>query len=465
MNECIQPPELTPERLVELDVATPRYTSFPTADRFASIQADTYAEILAESVKPSDEEWTLYAHLPFCKSLCLYCGCNVKITRSDPMMNRYMAALLTEITQVAQLSDGTPRVSSIHLGGGTPNYFRVDVLGRLIEAFRRNFDVQPDAEIAIEADPRMATVASLPALAQVGFNRISFGIQDFDPIVQRAIRRVHTYEHAKQLRAAAAAAGFRSVNFDLIYGLPHQTVPSFRQTLRMVIQANPDRIALYGFAFVPWLKKHQEVLRPGLPDAETRWRLFELAYELLTEAGYVAIGMDHFARPEDPLAKAYNSRQLRRNFQGYTASEQPNSLAFGASAIGNVAGTFIQNERDVTAYMNAIESRGLATIRGLGQTEEDRRNGWVISQLMCFGDVAAEEYRAEFDRDFAEDHAIALAKLAEPPLNVLVERANPDGVEANVVGLRLIRRIAAAFDPYLRNRDREKEGPRFSSTV
>jgi len=455
---------MTEELLAALDVPTPRYTSYPTADRFTSVTPQDYGRALRAADTSDGSAWTLYVHLPFCKSLCLYCGCNVRVTHNRTLMQSYLNAILAEAEEVASQLETRRKVASLHFGGGTPNYYSSEDLGGLVHGLKSHFDFVDDAEIAIELDPRLATESLVPALQQYGFNRVSFGIQDFDPMVQRAINRVCDYRKAVRLRDLASSSGFRSTNFDLIYGLPYQTPQTFKQTMRMVIEANPDRVALYAFAFVPWLKKHQRVLESGLPDRWTRWRLFDLAYSSLVDAGYVAIGMDHFAKPDDELAIALSERTLRRSFQGYTASEQAETLAFGASAIGRVGNTYVQNERDVSDYLTRIEQDGMATIRGLTRTHDDERHGWIIEQLMCFSDVSGEEYETRFNESFQVEHQEALSALSTDPLAALVARADGEGVSANPLGQRFIRRVAAPFDPKLKARALSSGG-RYSKTV
>jgi oxygen-independent coproporphyrinogen-3 oxidase len=441
------------ELLRRYDRPGPRYTSYPTAPRFAAGFGDAqFREVARQSNQdPIPRPLSLYAHVPFCFSPCFYCGCNRIITRDTSRGEAYLARLVREIAMVAPLFDRDRDVVQLHLGGGTPNFLAAGQLAELMETFQRHFHFAPpqDRDFSIELDPRSVSVSDVEALAFMGFNRASLGVQDFDPVVQRAVNRMQGVEETLAVIEACRRNRFRSVNVDLIYGLPAQTPEGFGRTLDTVIAARPDRLAVYGYAHLPQMFKAQRQIPDALlPTPDAKLALLQLAIERLTAAGYRYIGMDHFALPEDALALAQASGTLHRNFMGYTTHADTDLVAFGVSAIGHVGDSYSQNPRDLPAWEAAIDAGHLPTWRGMRLDADDLLRADLIQQLMCHGaiDKAALEARHAicFDLYFEQE----LARL--PPLvaDDLVE-VTPDAIRATSRGRLLLRIIAACFDRYL----------------
>ena len=337
------------ELLSRYNVQGPRYTSYPTAPMWKeSFSASDYERALRESAAAANPSpLSLYVHLPFCEKLCFFCGCTVVITgRAHAPENPYLEILEREIDWVAERAGPRP-VVQLHWGGGTPTYFAPALLERLGRRIFDRFAMAPDAELGVEVDPRVTTREHLEALAALGFNRLSMGVQDFDPRVQEAINRIQPAADTRRLIEHARALGFPSINVDLIYGLPFQTPETFSRTIDQVLEIGPDRLAVYSYANVPWMKKHQNVLLPHLPDEKTKFGIFQMALSRFTEAGFEYIGMDHFARPDDELARARRDRTLHRNFQGYTTKAGTDLLGLGMSAIGSVGDAYVQNRREL----------------------------------------------------------------------------------------------------------------------
>jgi oxygen-independent coproporphyrinogen-3 oxidase len=431
----------------------PRYTSYPTAPRFAAGFGDAqFREVARQSNQdPIPRPLSLYAHVPFCFSPCFYCGCNRIITRDTSRGDAYLARLVREIAMVAPLFDRDRDVVQLHLGGGTPNFLAAGQLAELMETFQRHFHFAPPQhrDFSIELDPRSVDEADVEALAFMGFNRASLGVQDFDPVVQRAVNRVQTVEETLAVIEACRRNRFRSVNVDLIYGLPAQTPEGFGRTLDTVVAARPDRLAVYGYAHLPQMFKAQRQIPEALlPSPDAKLALLQLAIERLTAAGYRYIGMDHFALPEDALALAQEAGTLHRNFMGYTTHADTDLVAFGVSAIGHVGDSYSQNPRDLPAWEAAIDAGRLPTWRGMRLDADDLLRADLIQQLMCHGaiDKAALEARHAicFDMYFEQE----LARL--PPLvaDGLVE-VTPAAIRATSRGRLLLRIIAACFDRYL----------------
>ena len=438
---------MTPELVRKYAKAVPRYTSYPTAPHFhAGIGAARASAWLAALPAPS--RLSLYFHLPFCRSLCWFCGCHTKITHRAGPVERYLDTLLAEVSLVAaRLGRGRP-VAHIHLGGGSPSLLAPDELRRLAAALHRDFTILPGAEFAIEIDPRNIDDARARALAEIGVNRASLGVQDFDPAVQRAVNRVQPIELTARVAGLLRGNGIARLNLDLMYGLPLQTIGGFAQTVERALILAPDRLALFGYAHVPWMKKHQQLIdETALPDAWQRWCQARAAERRLAEAGYVAIGLDHFARPEDPLARAAALGTLRRNFQGYTADPAHALIGFGASAIGALPEGYLQNESDLKAHAEAIAAGRLATARGVAFAAEDRLRAAAIEKLMTAlaADTGAlcraHGYpEAHLDAAFAAVDALAADGLAERRGRIVSIPA-----EARL----FMRTVAACFDAYL----------------
>ena len=442
---------LTEETLARLDKAGPRYTSYPTAVMFHDgVDANAYeARLKAANAYPEDV-LSLYAHLPFCEHRCLFCGCHVVITRHRDIAARYLGALKAEIDLVAARLPDRRKVAQLHWGGGTPTYFNPDQLRALYSHFKTHFTFTADAEVAIEVNPQVTSHEQLETLAEIGFNRLSMGVQDFTPEVQRAIEREQSYEETAALVDKARTLGFETgLNVDLIYGLPHQNLETFNANLDQVLTLRPDRVATYSFAYVPWIKGHQRKLDTAiLPDARTKLMLYLLARDRFLEAGYLPIGMDHFALPTDELARAAQAGILHRNFMGYTVKPATDCIAFGISAIGDLQGAFVQNVKKLSEYYAALEQGKLPVERGYELTDDDRLRRHVISQLMCNFAVDKQEVNARFSIDFDSYFAAALAELADLHTEGIIELA-ANAITVTARGYLFVRNVCMAFDRYL----------------
>ena len=458
------PTAISLDLLRRYNVPGPRYTSYPTAPVWKEgFGPSDYAAVLEESAAASKPApLSLYVHLPFCEKLCYFCGCTVVITGTQHTLETpYLDTLEREIEWVAERAGRGREVTQFHLGGGTPTYFTPENLVRLGRRFRQRFRFAVDAEIGVEIDPRVTNRDHLLALARLGFNRLSMGVQDFEPRVQVGINRVQSYEATRDLVRLARELGFPSVNMDLIFGLPFQTAESFSHTIDRVLEIGPDRLAVYSYANVPWMKKHQGVLQPHLPDEATKFAIFRTALQRFTEAGFEYIGMDHFARPEDELARARRNRTLHRNFQGYTTKAGTDLLGFGMSAIGSIGAAYVQNRRELPAYTESVAASGTATFRGFRLSPDDRLRGTVISAILCHGVVVKSEIEERFGIRFDSYFAEALEKLEPCAADGLVELA-PGEIRATSLGRVFLRNLAMPFDAYL---ETAPEKPVFSKTL
>jgi oxygen-independent coproporphyrinogen-3 oxidase len=435
----------------------PRYTSYPTAVEFhEGFDAARYEARLAAAALLPDAPLSLYLHIPFCESRCAYCGCAVIATKKRDVAATYLHYLEREITMLAAALGGRRRVVQYHWGGGTPTYLTLAQIARLDGLVRRHFDIGPDAEQAIEIDPRVTTREQLTLLHSLGFNRLSFGVQDFSEPVQQAIHRNQSESETRALYWAAREAGFASINFDLIYGLPRQTVPTFERTLRLVANMRPDRIAVYSYAHVPWLRPNQKAIDPlDLPGADAKRALLGCAIDAFTLAGYDAIGMDHFALPDDDLAIAARERRLHRNFMGYTTRPAEDSVAVGLSAIGDVRGAFAQNHKTLARYYQALDAGRFPIERGYALNDDDMLRRHVIGELMCNFHVDVADVARRFQVNPAEYFASELASLAAPdgPVADGLLRVGPHDWTVTERGRLFVRNICMAFDRYLAAHD------------
>ncbi|XKE45378.1 oxygen-independent coproporphyrinogen III oxidase [Halomonas organivorans] len=431
----------------------PRYTSYPTAPQFhAAFAEDEYRAAAershrAETPKPL----SVYVHIPFCHSLCYYCACNKIITHNAERAAAYLDWLKREIELQAALFDDDRRLTQLHLGGGTPTYLSNAQLGELMAALDEAFHYAPleAREFSLEVDPRTVTPAQIHELRALGFNRLSFGVQDFDPDVQQAVNRVQSEAQVVELVAAAREAGFQSVSVDLIYGLPLQTVASFDATLDKIIALRPDRIAAYSYAHLPELFKAQRLIRPeDMPPPERKLELLELTIRRLTEAGYVYIGMDHFALPEDELSRAREDGTLQRNFQGYSTQADCDMIGLGITAIGKVGDSYSQNVKDTAQYQARLEAGRLPVMRGYRLSDDDRLRRDVIHALMCHGAVDFAEIGARYGIDFRTYFAEPLETLTEMQEDGLIALTS-DRLEVLPAGRLMMRNVAMAFDAYL----------------
>jgi oxygen-independent coproporphyrinogen III oxidase len=428
----------------------PRYTSYPTApewdDQFGPAEL---REVFREAnAKPAPAPLSLYFHIPFCESLCLYCGCNVVISKKHDVALTYLDALKREIAWTSAEVLPSRQVEQLHWGGGTPTYLTPPQIEEFYGHIRKHFSISDSAEVSVEIDPRVTSLEHCRALHRVGFNRVSLGIQDFDPLVQKTIRRVQPYEETKRLFDSCRDLGFESINVDLIYGLPHQTAESFSDTVNKIIAMNPERIAVFSYAHVPWMKKQQGSFARFLPHSTEKFRIFARAIEMLTEAGYRYIGLDHFARPEDEICRAQDERTLHRNFQGYTTKAGCDLYAMGVSSISGLEDAYAQNWRDLPHYYEAIAAGRWPTMRGLRVSAEDKLRRLVINRILCHSVLVKSEIEREFNISFDDHFAPEIVRLIRLERDGLVH-VDRDRIEVAPLGRIFIRNVAMVFDAYL----------------
>jgi oxygen-independent coproporphyrinogen III oxidase len=467
-NSSISEPVTTmsPDLLRRYDVAGPRYTSYPTADRFVEAFGETdYVQALEqrrEGVAVKAYPLSLYLHIPFCEALCYYCACNKIITKHHERGAEYLRYLEREVAlNVAHLGPGQT-VSQLHLGGGSPTFLSDEELRSLMAMLRRNFEFAPGGEYSIEVDPRTVSAERLNTLALLGFNRLSFGVQDFDPDVQKAVHRIQPAQQVFDLVAESRTLGFDSINVDLIYGLPMQTPDTFERTLAQVVDLRPDRIALYGYAHLPErFKPQRRIHNQDLPPASSKLAMLSSALRVLMGAGYVYVGMDHFALPNDALAVAKRQGRLHRNFQGYSTQPDCDLIALGVSAIGHVGPTFSQNVKTLDAYYDLLNQGRLPVERGLALSRDDLVRRTVIMALMCQGHVQFESvevaHLVDFKKYFATELEI-LGGMQEQGLVVL----EGGGIQVTELGWFFVRGVAMVFDKYLQA---DRTRARFSKII
>jgi len=459
---------LTPALLARYDRPGPRYTSYPTAVEFHSgVDHAAYERSLARANAHAGEPLSIYVHLPFCEERCAYCGCNVVITKHRDVAAQYLDYLDREIDLLAAHLPDRRLVSQLHWGGGTPTYYRAEQLERVFARLTRHFTFTPEAEIGVEIDPRVTSAGQLEALRAHGFNRLSMGVQDFAPEVQEAVNRVQSYEMTEALVHRARELGYRSINIDLIYGLPYQTTDGFARTLAQVITLRPERVAVYSFAYVPWMKAHMKHLpEDALPGADLKMALLDLARQAFLDAGYRQIGMDHFAVPEDELAQALERRVLHRNFMGYTVQSARDMVALGVSGIGDVQGTFVQNTKKLNEYYEALDAGRFPIERGYALDRDDEVRRQVITTLMCNGHLDITDVERRHGIAFVDYFAAEIAELTAPdsPQADGLVRVTRQAIEVTPLGQRLVRNICMVFDRYLAARTGGPK-PVFSRTV
>ena len=451
------------------DKPGPRYTSYPAAPQFHSRfgAAHLHAAARRSNTQLIPRALSIYVHVPYCASPCFYCGCNRVITRDVSRGARYLEHLAREIELLAPLFERNREVVQLHFGGGTPNFLTPAQLGGIVHTLGRQFKFAAPAarDFSIELDPRFIEPAQIAELAALGFNRASLGVQDLDPQVQHAINRVQSAAQTLDIIAACRANGFRSVNVDLIYGLPKQTLIGFARTLDTILAARPDRLAVYGYAHLPKLFKAQRQIESAdLPGSDAKLELLQLAIAKLTAAGYLYIGMDHFALPEDELARAQANGTLHRNFMGYTTHADSDLIGLGVSAISHIGNTFSQNPRDLLSWENALDAGRFPVWRGMCMDEDDELRGAVIQSLMCHGCIDRREIETRFDLDFAGYFAAELEQLAQLQADGLVT-LDPTHIRATPRGRLLVRVIAACFDRYLRSVAAPEHAPTYSRVV
>jgi oxygen-independent coproporphyrinogen-3 oxidase len=441
----------------------PRYTSYPTApvwtDEFG---VKDYEDAIAAADRKGSPV-SLYMHLPFCESLCLFCACNVVIRKDKSVTPPYLAVLKKEIDRVSRGVSKKRQVTQFHWGGGTPTYLTPEQIEDLFTYTRERFNFAPDAEIGIEVDPRVTSQEHMETVRKMGFNRLSMGIQDFQEDVQKAVHRIQPYEMTRDLIATARELGFDSINVDLIYGLPYQTGESFAHTVEQIVGLSPDRIAMFSYAHVPWLKKQQGSFVAHLPEGMKKFDIFRNGLLKFLEAGYLYIGMDHFAKENDELAISQRNRTLHRNFQGYTTKAGADLYGMGITAISGVQDTYAQNYREIPAWEKAVADHGLATMRGYRLSPDDIIRREVISRLLCHTVIVKDEISTMFGIGFDEYFAPELERLKMPQEDGLVT-VNDKEIRTAWLGRIFIRNLAMIFDPYLEKQQLAAR-PLFSKTL
>ncbi len=446
------------------DINGPRYTSYPTADRFVeAFDARALRDWLAKrAVGGLGKPLSLYFHIPFCNTICYYCACNKIITKDHGRSAKYLKYLAKEIGMQAACLGGSRQVAQLHLGGGTPTFLSHEELHQLMDSVRQHFTLVPNGEYSIEVDPRKVDFDTVELLSDLGFNRMSVGVQDFAHDVQVAVNRVQSFDETKLVVDAARATGFKSVSMDLIYGLPKQNIISFNRTLEQVLEISPDRISLYSYAHLPQLFKPQRRINSvDMPTADTKLQILQLAIRRLTEAGYVYIGMDHFAKPDDELTVAQRQGRLHRNFQGYSTHAECDLLAFGVSAIAKVGPTYAQNVKTLDEYYDILDQDELPVLRGIELTADDLLRRAIIQALMCHFELSIESIQIAHLIDFKEYFAAELADLREMEKAGLL-KIEDDWISVLPAGRLLVRGIAMVFDRYLRA---DRERARYSKVI
>lgn len=444
--------EISEALIRRFDQSGPRYTSYPTADRFQQdYPASAYTAHLQQRAQAEQAPpLSIYAHLPFCESLCYFCACNKIITQDHSRSAEYLEILYREMDLVGPHLGRHNQAVQLHLGGGTPTFLSAAELTALMDQIRRHVEFTPDAELGVEIDPRTVTPASLAMLAGLGFNRTSFGVQDFDPLVQAAVNRIQPYDMVRTALQASRDNGFQSINVDLIYGLPKQTPESFSRTLDQLIELSPDRIALYNYAHLPDRFKAQRLIHAeDLPSADARLGIFLMSVRRLLAAGYVYIGLDHFAKPDDELNQARLNQSLHRNFQGYTTRAQCDLLGFGISAIGKIGHAYIQNHHSLNAYRDSLSQGRLPTSKGFDLCPEDAMRREVIMTVMCSMPLDFAAFQARHGRSFEACFPEELERL-RPYADAGLLELDASGLRVLPKGRVFVRALAMVFDQYVR---------------
>ena len=454
------------ELIKRYDLAGPRYTSYPTAVQFMEgFDAEAYRRYTAASNSELiPKPLSLYVHLPFCHSLCYYCGCMKKVTRHEHQADHYLGLLEKEVELQGRLFDHDREVIQLHFGGGTPTYHNDEKLTRLMSTLGEHFSLSDSdgREYSIEVDPRTVGMERLAKLAEMGFNRISLGVQDIEPDVQKAVNRIQDTDATLAMVEASRGLGFNSVSIDLIYGLPLQTVESFSRTIDTVVGARPNRLAVYNYAHLPHIFRAQRMIdAKDIPSPETKLALMKLTIDKLTEAGYVYIGMDHFALPDDELTVAQREGGLQRNFQGYSTRRECDLVGLGVSAIGKVGDCYAQNIKDIPTWQSVVAEGKLPIWRGVSLNTEDRLRRSVIEAIMCHGEVRFQEFESNFSIDFHDHFSLELGNLQQLETDGLIEMGD-DEFRVTPEGRLLLRAIAMIFDEYLQE---PATTPKFSRVI
>ncbi|WP_291985564.1 oxygen-independent coproporphyrinogen III oxidase [Candidatus Accumulibacter sp. ACC007] len=465
MNSVAENLVFDPQIIRRFDINGPRYTSYPTADRFVeAFGPDAYQLWLGKrNIGAVSRQLSLYFHIPFCNTICYYCACNKIITKDHGRSAKYLKYLARELAlQSSYLEGGDQEVAQLHWGGGTPTFLSHDEMRQLMAATRHHFKLIEDGEYSIEVDPRKVDGATVELLGELGFNRMSVGVQDFDPAVQKAVNRIQSEEETLAVMDAARSSGFKSISVDLIYGLPKQTVIGFSRTLDRVIAASPDRVSIYNYAHLPSLFKPQRrILDADMPSADARLQILSLAIRKMTEAGYVYIGMDHFAKPDDELATAQRQGRLHRNFQGYSTHSDCDLLAFGISSIGKVGPTYSQNVKTLDEYYDLLDSGTLPVYRGIELNADDLLRRSIIQSLMCHFELSIESIEIAHLIEFRKHFATELDDLREMVDAGLVH-IDDRWITVLPKGRMLVRAISMVFDRYLRA---DRQRTRYSKVI
>ncbi len=456
--------EIDLKKFKKYDKPGPRYTSYPTAPQFN--ENFTHEDYLDEIVKTNYgnnlPDLSLYFHLPYCDTLCYFCGCNMIITRNRDRIKEYISYVKKEIDLLRQYLLPERKVTQHHWGGGTPTHLSPDEINELASYINKNFQFKNDAEVSCEIDPRELTKAHLEALRNNGFNRISMGVQDFNEKVQKAVNRIQPEDITRQTVQWVRELGFHSINLDLIYGLPFQTVETFADTVDKIIDISPDRIAVFNYAHVPWMKKHMALIhQEDIPAPEVKLEILKMTIEKLTSAGYEFIGMDHFAKPDDELAVAMREKKLYRNFQGYSTNAGADLYAMGITSISQLKNIYAQNYKTEKEYYTALDNEILPTAKGYHLSEDDQLRRDVIMKLMCNFELDFSEIEQQYNIDFKNYFAWGLNNLKEMIEDELVE-LNDKGIKVKNMGRMLIRNIAMNFDGYI---ERKEDKAKYSRTV
>ncbi|MFW5431449.1 MAG: oxygen-independent coproporphyrinogen III oxidase [Methylophilaceae bacterium] len=451
VTNTMKKPLVSAELLQEYDIAGPRYTSYPTADRFVeAFKENAYKQALSQrKIGRMSLPLSVYVHIPFCESLCFFCACNKVVTKHHERSAEYLAYLCREIDLHIEHLGNKPTISQLHLGGGSPTFFSDDELTTLMTKIRHSFSMSPVGEYSIEIDPRTVDERRLEYLHALGFSRLSFGVQDFNPEVQKAVHRIQPYEQVYKLVKTVRRLKFESLNVDLIYGLPKQTTDSFEHTIDQVIQLRPDRMALYAYAHLPERFKPQRRMSTyALPTAADKISMLSAAIAKLMGAGYVYIGMDHFALAKDDLAVAKRQGRLHRNFQGYSTQPDCDLIGLGVSSIGHVGASYSQNAKTLNEYYDLLDQGHIPVVRGLGLTNDDLIRRTVIMSIMCQGGVEYEVIELDYMIDFKSYFLSELASL-EPLENAGMVTFGDNEIEVTEKGWFFVRAIAMTFDKYL----------------
>lgn len=456
--------EIDLNKIIKYDKPGPRYTSYPTAPQFnESFKHEQYLdEIIKTNYGKGLADLSLYFHLPFCDTLCYFCGCNMLITRNRDRVKEYIKFLKKEVDMVRPYLAADRKVSQLHWGGGTPTHLDPDEITDLVSYIKQSFRFAPDSEEGCEIDPRGLTREHLAALRMGGFNRISMGVQDFNEKVQKAVNRVQPEDITRQTVQWVRELGFHSINLDLMYGLPFQNINTFGDTVDKVIDISPDRIAVFNYAHVPWLKKHMALIHPeDLPVPEEKLHILKMTIEKLTSAGYVFIGMDHFAKPDDELAIALREKKLYRNFQGYSTNAGADLYAFGITAISQLQEIYAQNYKTEKEYFNALDNEIFPVAKGYKLSKDDLLRRYVIMKLMCDFELNMKSIEEKYDINFREYFAWGLNNLKEMINDNLVQ-IEGDFIKVTDMGRLLIRNISINFDGYM---ERKEDTAKYSRTV